>query len=344
MGRTICLLSILIGAITLSGCRGKATGISSSEEPFEVPMDQYATNHFFVDTSYISLYEPYYQNDPPIINPDMQIVEVEVWVNHFTSNPDSTDHLGIAFMNLPPRPVSGYDSSYSSIRLSNPGSVEVGYFRRLGVVSYTLDALGYIGTLSVDSTIGADYAIAIAYRRADGEQFGDFLDDGFTNSSDSAMVLKMVRPRNLIPGSGYAEAWRMLLKNIYLIRNSHISEQGFQLNIFRTSPGSQAVPSIEGQPLLRVLGLDQYNVNGTPAPNGDGKFDFRPGYTINPNTGEVILPYLRPLDGGIRSYFAKRGSTIPDSMLFPELYDTLSDIYLNSIHDRYVIRGEAIFN
>ena len=130
--------------------------------------------------------------------------------------------------------------------------------------------------------------------------------------------------------------------NIYRICDGPISEEGFQLNIFRTSRGGTPVTSIEGRPLLNVLGLDSYGPDGTRISNGDGQFDFRPGFTIDEDKGELIFPYLRPLDDGIRGYFAARGVVVPDSFLYPQLYDTTSEAAtIYALFDTYTISGRA---
>ncbi len=332
----------IIAASAFAGCNEGVVGSSSYQESFDVSMVDYATNHFFIDTSYIPLYEQYFQNAPPVKDPGMQVVEAEVWVEVPAATHDSTDIPAIAYMNLPPRPSAGYDSTYRNDSQSNQWSVWKGWFRKLPVASFSFTAGGYLGLLSLDSTVSPYYTIAIAYQRADGKQFGDFLGGGYVDSTGSPLVLKMVRPPNLLPSE--AEGWRMMAKSIYSLGHGQVSEHGFDLNIFLDLPDGNSVTAIEGQPLLRILGLDRYGAGGVGTP--DGEFDFEPGITIDQATGEIIFPYLEPLYEGMQSYFSAHGMEVPDSLLFAALYDTTQAAaeYSISQNHNYVIRGKAIFN
>ena len=115
---------------------------------------------------------------------------------------------------------------------------------------------------------------------------------------------------------------------------------GFDLSI-QYEPGSST--RILDQPLLRVLGLDRFNTDGTPSVDGDGQFDFRPGFTIDQTHGEIILPSLRPFDGGIRAYFASRGIHFPDSVYCaPEIYDTTKTFAQIGFGGNYTLSGHAL--
>jgi hypothetical protein len=315
-------------------------------EPFQLRADEYAANSYFVDTSYIPYYEPFYQQEPPVINGSSKIVEEEVWVQRQGTTVDPQDRLGVAWINLPPRPSSGYDSTYRTLQ-TRPGEVEAGRFYRLDRSQYRLDADGYLGVITFlffDQV--PDAIFAIAYRRADGTRYGDFLRDGFADTTSPPLVLKMIKPRYLLrDGPLYPVAWKMLLKNIYFIYHGHVSSQYFQLDVMRRNLANVQENIIQGRPLLNVLGLDRFNEEGVPTPNGDGQFDLRPGRTFMPNTGEIIFPSLRPFDTGITQYFLARGLTPPDStFLFPELYDSARAVAMHSSRNRYTIRGRAIFD
>jgi hypothetical protein len=339
MTRLLLLTFAILAASVLTGCKGEVAGSPSYEESFNVSMADYATNHFFVDTSYVPLYGQYFRNDPPVKNPGMQVVEAEVWVEVPAATHDSTDILAIANMNLPPRSPAGYGSTYRVAPQSSDWTVREGWFRRLSVASYSFTAGGFLGMLSFDSTIAPEYTIAIAYQRADGKQFGDFLNGGYEDSTGFPIVLKMVRPPNLLPSE--TEGWRMMIKSIYSLGHGQVSQYGFDLNIFLDLPDGKSVTSIQGQPLLSVLGLDE---DGTGVQVG--QFDFRPGITIDQATGEIIFPNLEPLYQGMQSYFSAHGLEVPDSLLYAALYDTtqMAAKYSFIQNHNYVIRGKAIFN
>lgn len=315
-------------------------------EQFRVRADQYAMNHYFVDTSYIPLYEMFYGNEPPMVYSASRIVETEVWMQIQGTSVDTTDKYAMAWIALPPRQAGGYDSTFTSTP-EVPGTAEFLRCRRLDPSMYTIEGSGYIGVLSFKGMEPfPDVAFGIAYRQADGTQFGDFLRNRNSNTTNNPLVLKMVKPRNLFTtGPIYGVAWQMLLKNIYSIHHGHISRHEFQLDILRTNPGRKDESVILGHPLLRILGLDRFADDGTYRPDGDGMFDFRPGRTISNDEGEIIFPYLRPFDTGIKRYFQNRGLPPPGpEFLFPEVYDTLSFFARESGRNRYVISGSGIFD
>ena len=314
--------------------------------PFEIRAYNYATNHFFVDTLYRQFFEPYYQNEPPTVNAGTKIVDEEVWVQKLGSTNDGTERQGVAYITLPRRPEAGYDST---LRYTTevPGDIEVGRFVRLDRSQYELDGDGYLGVLSLNTNVQDQQIIAIAYRSADGDQYGEFAsrDLGVDSISQSRpVILKMVKPKNLSStGRKYAIAWDLMLKNIYPVGGRNIKKTGFELDIFRRVPGAEDQNSILNQRLLRVFGLDKYNVDDTPAKDGDNVFDFRPGRTVSQARAEIVFPYLRPFDDGIKRFFTDEMQLAPpdSTYLFSEIYDTTRTFAQQSQNDRYVIRGKA---
>lgn len=283
-----------------------------------IPAWNYAPDHYFVDTLYRSAFENYYGADPPVLSPDIQVVDEEVWVQKY---PPFGARTGVAFITLPPRPPQGYDSSFRNLE-SIPGERESAPFARLNRTEYDVWGDGYVGVISLRVYTAEDQAVGIAYRRRDGTQFGEFAGD--VPDTSTMIVLKMLKPRHLNQvGPAYRVAWNQLLKNVYAVGGRRIREYGFFLNILYGSTPSESQILIMNQPLLRVLGLDQFAEDGTPTLAGDGAFDFRPDITINQERGEIILPSLRPFDQGIRMYFTDRGLPLPDSTYFNSwIYDS----------------------
>jgi cell surface protein SprA len=116
----------------------------------------------------------------------------------------------------------------------------------------------------------------------------------------------------------------------------------FQLEVFAQNSATQGQRFILGQPLVTVLGLDRYTSDG--APGSDGIFDYRPGRTIDQLHGDIILPYLRPFDDGIRRYFASTGQPISpaSNLLLPQLYDTTTTGLARRLASRYVFKGSTL--
>jgi cell surface protein SprA len=333
----------LLGTTTLIvGCRRDDALVNQTPpgESFEISAWDYATDHFFVDTLYRQYYEDFYNYDPPIVNPSSQIVEEEVWGQRL-GLPEPNDRICITYISLLAR-GAGYDSTYRHTA-DIAGRVETARLFKLERTQFTLRGDGYLGVLSLDTNIQDQQIIAIAYKRADGIQFGEFERDAGMDSS-APLILKMVKPRNLNPsGPLYLVAWNMLVKNVYDIGITNVKADGFYLDIFRQWAGRDDINAILNEPLLRILGLDRYDAHGVPTLNGDGQFDFRPAMTIDQVRGEIIFPTLRPFDDGIREYFESKGQPLPDTSqyLFSAIYDTVKASAKQSIHNRYVIRGRA---
>jgi cell surface protein SprA len=343
-----------LGPLTLttiaSQKKGQIKEVSVSggakEQPFEFRAFEYATNHFFVDTTYRKKYEDYYNNEPPLVDSYGQIVEAEVWVQRQGGIPDVNERQGVAIIDLPQRPTSGYDPA---LRTSTdvPGKIESAPFVKLDRTQYELDGDGYLGVISFNTNVGDQLIVGIAYRRADGIQYGELIRNlGNDSTNRQPLVLKMVKPKNIISnGPSYGIAWNQLLKNIYPIPGigRNLKKEGFALDVFRRVPGQEDVNNVLNEPLLRVFGLDRYTVDGAPAPTGDGTFDFRPGRSINLNRAEIIFPALRPFDTWLAKYYATKGIVVADSSeyRFADIYDTTQTFAQQSLKNRWVMRGKA---
>jgi len=318
----------------------------AQEIPFEIQAWNYSTSNYFIDTSYIPYYEPWYAQDVPTATLEQQqnqIVEAEVWIfRPITGVPDGTENSVITFIELPPRPTGGYPDSMRFTE-EDPGRIERGDFIRLEPSQYDLHE--YLGVLSLKTSVGEDKIVGIAFRRANGQQFGEISRDIINDST--RMILKMVKPKNLSSnGPNYRIAWNMLLKNVYSLGTRNVKEAGFTLDVFRRVDGGADINTINGVPSLRVLGLDRYDASGTFLATGDGQFDVRPlGLRLNLTRAEVIFPRLRPFAEGIDSFFVSLGQTpLGDSseFIFKRIYtDTKTNAQQPSLQNRYVIRGKA---
>jgi cell surface protein SprA len=317
----------------------------ANELEFEIKPYEFSTNHFFVDSTYRSYYEPYYESDIPTITVGMQndqIVEEEVWISKLTSANDGTERQGTAFLDLGERPQGGYGAAFGSQK-DVVGSVEPARFVKLDPSQYEMDGEGYLGVISLNANVSDQQIIGISYRTAGGKQFGDLTRD--VTDTSSVLVLKMVKPKNLMStGPTYAKAWGNLLKNIYPLPGigRNLKAEGFTLDIYRTVPGAENQNSILGQRLLRVFGLDKHNADKTPAPEGDGVFDFIPNRTVSQLRAEIIFPTLRPFGDGLTKYFSDNKVPLPDSSYYyNEIYDQTKTFSSQSAKNMYTIKGKA---
>ncbi len=305
--------------LTLSG--------GAQEQTFTIRPYEYSQSHYFIDEDYIDTYEPAMAIEPRY-DPLLEITDIEVWVTRSGIITDVDERPVTAHINLPPRGEAGYDDAqWRNISTGISGEIEIGQFVMLREgEDYNISTR--TGRLTMRTQISNDQAIAVAYRRTDGSVFGDFV--ATVDDDSSRLVLKLVRPRNLIPQ--YTDAWKLQLRNIYNIGGRNLQSEGFELRVEYDIPGQQATDELEGQPLLQVFGLDQTDESGAPIPNN--RFDWRPGVTIDPGRGELIFPTLRPFD----DLLARAGL---DEYRYPEVYDTTVSAARNrNEKDRFRIRGQ----
>jgi hypothetical protein len=309
--------------------------------PFNIEVVNYSTNHFFVDTSYRSSYEPYFStpNGRPQVDPTRQIVEAEVWVQRIGTNYDRTERQANGLIDLGQRPPGGYDPALQEVQ-TDDGRVETGLLYPLKPSEFELLGEGYPGILSLNLNVQDAQIVAIAYRTADGGQVGDFVRDD--TSTTRKLILKLLKPKNLNAiGPRYEAAWNQLVKSIYPLGSRNVKEAGFELDIFRRVEGGVEQNTLQGEPLIRAVGLDELSVDGTPNP--DNKFDFRPNITINLARAEIIFPSLRPFDAALRDYFQEKGNPLTDSnLVFPEVYDsTKTQAQKVQVRNKYLVKGSA---
>jgi hypothetical protein len=341
------LLLPVVGCFVL-GCEQTNEVVTEGKplaDPFQVSAADYSTNYFFVDTSYLALYEPYFLNDPPVLYSAKRILDMEVWVSRVGSIPDPNEIRAKAYVLLPP-----YNGGYpDSLRkgYSVAGDVEEYPFVRLEPSEFELIANGWVGIVRIDHRFDDYQAIAVAYSQADGAQFGEFarnvtFDSAFF-ASGTPLLLKLLKPMNLFAvGPAYNVPWHMLVKSIYPIGYSGVISTLFHLDVFQEIDGNLGQNSVQGQPLLAVLGIDRRLWDGSPSAGGDGVFDYVPGQTIDQNKGDIILPYVRPFDNGIWRYFASIGQFLNSnsSLLLPQLYDTTKTAL--NLRSTYVLKGSTL--
>ncbi len=156
-----------------------------------------------------------------------------------------------------------------------------------------------LGFVSINVNVRPDQVLAVAYEYTyNGRVFkvGEFSNDlpvGDTTNLNViyTRLLKSTTPRVDVPN------WALMMKNFYNIGAYQVNQEDFLLNITYEDPGEgekRFLPesNIANVPLIRVLDVDQLNVQLDPQP--DGIFDFVPGLTIYPRNGRIMFPVLEP--------------------------------------------------
>lgn len=329
---------------------------------FEVSGDSYDENrHFFLGYFFRDQYEQAMASVPYIAS-GVTINKIEVWVTNKKGNYDEARNI-VAFSDLGEPAVhtlnSGWSGTtqqvpdnktnglYNEVRglagirdIQQTSSVLQGYkgmdggedyekvesARLLSSSEYTLNsALGFI---SLKQALNQDEVLAVAYEYTYGGQVyqvGEFSTDGSEEMrAPNTLIMKLLKSTNNAPIKKDAGTWDLMMKNIYSLGASSISQEKFELYIqYRNdSVGTEmqylTEGAIKGKQLLRVMNLDRLDSKNNPYP--DGKFDFVEGLTVYASNGRIIFPVLEPFGSHLKQ--AIGDPAMAEKYIFQELYDS----------------------
>jgi cell surface protein SprA len=311
---------------------------------FEISTTEYSDNDYFLDEVYtdttadLNLYNQFYGNTLPIVSPKYYVKNIEVFKSVATiSLPPEALITGIAYTNLPPRNFSNlYSDSLRNIQVITPGQVESTRFQQLS------EGSDYIfhpetGYLSLLFDIKDSEVLAVSYSIEnelsafeDDIIYGEFLEE-LVNSPDTILVLKLIKPRNLIPS--FEDAWKLKLKNIYKIEPYLGGVTNLDFDIYLQLLDGTEIDKINGQSFLQIFGFDKFDEQGNNVP--DGKLDDRPGLTYNPETSEIIFPVIQPFGKNLPA-------VLDDSLMFQPIYDTTKSAASHYNHNKFIIKGKYV--
>ncbi len=309
----------------------------STSQDFSVRATDYSENHYFISEEYAdsTLFRQYFFNPTPQVDGNLEIKEIEVWKSISTISPNLNSSLRYAncYIDLPPL-QSGQtkydDSTYRGDINPVPGEIENGKFVLLQQnVDYTVQP--NTGFITFNTSLNQNEIIAVSYKQGPNNiRTGEFL----ANSTDTVLVLKLVKPKNLQPG--YTKAWKLLLKNIYPLGTRNIKKEGFDFKIKYETVGGEAVDelNVNGETIrfLKAFGLDQQGSGGSAT--SDNVFDWREGFTILPETGEIIFPTLQPFGANI--------PTALEDKKYQAIYDTTKNAAKKETGpDKWVLTGKS---
>jgi len=211
--------------------------------------------------------------------------------------------------------------------------------RLLSSSEYTLNSsLGYI---MLKTALASDEILAVAYQYTyNGKpyQVGEF--SGDSHSTDESLYVKMLKGTTSSP---YFPMWDLAMKNVYALGAYSIQKDNFKLNIkyLSDTTGNELtfIPAgaIKDTTLLQVMNLDRLDANQQT--NIDGKFDFLPGYTVEPSTGKIIFPVVEPFGEHLRKKI--NDDAIAGNYIYTELYDsTLTVAQQFSDKNKFILSGE----
>jgi len=196
------------------------------------------------------------------------------------------------------------------------GEQETGRFLKLTEGS-DYEIHPFTGFITMKTSVNEQDIIAVAFKQGpDGSTatYGQFINT--VDQGDSVIILKLVKPKNLQPQ--YKQAWKLKLKNIYPTGARNVKKEGFEFKIKYEVVGQDPTDElqVDGQNvlLLNAFGLDKVDAGGQPKP--DNIFDYYPGITIFPETGEIVFPVLQPFGRNMVPILKDNGYS------YQQVYDT----------------------
>jgi cell surface protein SprA len=377
--------ALQFGRLTVTSVFSQQKGESSvvrmekgaQKQEFEISVDKYESNrHFFLSHYFRKNYDKAL-NDLPIINSDINIVKVEVWITNKTSKFEKARNI-VAFTDLgegagdihnsmwhynpsegvyPGNDINSLyeemQSNYSSVRDINQvtsvfGSIsgfipskdyeKVENARMLNSDEYSVNnKLGYI---SLNRPLNSDEVLAVAYEytvRGKVFKVGEFSSNGPV--APNSLFLKLLKGTNLSPSM---PQWDLMMKNIYNIGAYRVNPEDFVLNILYRN--DKAGTDVNYLPAGNIDGeillkvLNLDNLNTQLDPHPDGLFDFIDGITIISNKGRIVFPVVEPFGSYLRSKIGNNAEA--DKYVFEELYSkTQSNAKQLAEKNKFLLKG-----
>ena len=290
-----------------------SVGGGSSSQTFHIHPSDYSKDHYFVDTSYISLYEKNYNYPSPIVNPNKTLQTIEVSVSAVNLTNASKLRNVVAFLDQTKTQTYMAHRDLTSGMSGSTEDMVAGSFIQLQQgTDYTVNADA--GIITMLCGLQDEQAIAVAYTTSNDGNVGNY---GSRLTNDTLnLVMKLVRPKNLPSSPQMKTAWSMMLKNRYLLGVRSIKKTGFTFTINYTQSEQTPVQTVPGYDmgLLELFGLDRGNIDaGTGTP--DKIFDYvgsasaGNGITVDENRGEIIFPVLEPFSAASIKKFLATGAS-----------------------------------
>ena len=342
-------------------------------QTFSIPCDQYDDfRYFLLGHNFRDNYNNALKNFP-IIQSLNNINKVEVWVTNRNGSTENARDV-VALMDLgegKPYRTDFYkgndgqcdnnaNSLYTQI-LQSPGARGIGtvvnsllslglkgrvdfektFARKLNPTEYSYNP--QLGFISVNIQLQPDDVLGVAYQYTNNgrvSQVGEFaatLPPDSTNPK--VLFLKMLKSTSPDPT---VPLWDLMMKNVYSLGGSGISQEDFIMNIFYLDPGGGEKRYLPegpkaGIPLITLLNLDRLNNQGDPQP--DGRFDYIEGITVNSMMGKIIFPVLEPFGEDLKPVLG--GNTqLEKKYLYRLLYDSTKNVAIQFPQfNRFLLKG-----
>ncbi len=300
---------------------------------------EYRKNRFFLDTSFIPLYQQYYSTIPPN-NSFVAPTKVEVWTTT-TNKTDLRARHANAYYYVPALAGGNYTPLESQPNNPQIQDFVTGYWIKMDSTRYSVDPDGVLVLSQEPDDIQT--ALAVSYTAPNSQQYGMPSTD-----PDSTLVLKLIKPAKTFENVNWPE-WKNIVKSTYYIGGINFDPSSFSARLYVQMPGGHQLEYMgndSSQRLskaLSVTGLDRYNNSAVGDKTADGIIDynsqFQQDYIVDSKTGTIIFPYLEPFGDVITAYNKNAENHDPTknpkdkfkddtNFYLPEIYTSPQDVLI----------------
>jgi len=334
----------------------------ATTQRFEKRLDDYEENrHFYLGQYFYDNYNNAMKN-LPVVNSQVQILRMEVWVTNRTGTTTETrDVVGLMDLGetapynrnlaiqvpgqLPRNDANKlYQILTSSPNNRNPTFInsfltsqnlqpveefEKTFARKLTANEYVFNP--QVGFVSLNQQLQPDEVLGVAYQyRYNGQihQVGEFSQDVTLDSSrqgvQKVLFLKLLKATSQRPA---LPIWDWMMKNVYSLDLPGIQRQDFKLNVLYEEPSGGLKRFLpESDPAVQGRSLLRIlnldRLNNQNDPQPDGVFDYVEGFTVLSQQGKIIFPVREPFG---RDLEAIAFTTLPPAIKNKYVYYQLYD-------------------
>ncbi len=352
----------------------------ASTQPFQIKADEYEENrHFLLAQYFRDTYNKSMKN-LPIINSQVQLLRLDVWVTNRTGATTNTrDIVGLMDLGeqkphrqapvINPYPGTPYPSNQSNDLyrklIADPSSRNpslIGnYLNGIGLLpvqdyektfARKLDSTQYffnrqLGFISLNISLQPDEVLAVAYQyTVNGRVFqvGEFSQDVPVDSTSGVQKVLFLKLLKATSQRTTLPIWDLMMKNVYSVGYGQLERQDFQFNVLYQEPGGgekRYLPEGDQAGIPLLTLLNLDRLNNQNDPQPDGVFDFVEGYTVNSSQSRIIFPVLEPFGRDLEPAFNNNPSLRSKYLYYP-LYDTIRAIAATYANlNRFVMKGTS---
>ncbi|SHF48989.1 cell surface protein SprA [Cnuella takakiae] len=352
----------------------------SASQQFNLKADEYEENRHFLLAQYFRNNYNKAMSNLPIVNSNVQVLRVEVWVTNRTGATTETRNV-VGLMDLGenqpfnPRwgaspilyPNNGSNDLYRTL-INTPGArnatqiqsvltglgmqpvqeFEKTFARKLQPTDFYYNP--QIGFLSLNQPLQPDEVLGVAYQYTyNGQvyQVGEFSQDvppDSTGNTQNILFLKLLKATSQRPN---LPIWDLMMKNVYSVGYGQLERQDFQLNVTYEEPSKGEKRYLPEESVKQeykgvpIITLQNLDrLNNQNDPQPDGLFDYLEGYTVLSNQSRIIFPLLEPFGRDLQYVYPD--SATSSQYLFYPLYDTIKAIAQTYANlNRFEISGRS---